>query len=143
LTVPVTSLGTLTVANGSLLRLGADCAFSAVTIGGVPLIAGSNYTAATLVAMFPTNVVAGGSGSLTVLQPAFGTPVISATNLVLAGGGGPPGGSYRLLSATNIALPLPNWTPVLSNTFGGDGSFSNAIGIEPSNALQFYRLSMP
>jgi len=56
-------------------------------------------------------------------KPALGKPVLSGTNLILSGVNGPAGQQYRILSTTNIALPLASWMPVYTNTFNSDGSY--------------------
>ena len=56
-------------------------------------------------------------------KPALGKPVLSGTSLILSGANGPAGQQYRILSTTNVALPLASWTPVYTNTFTSDGSY--------------------
>jgi autotransporter-associated beta strand protein len=71
---------------------------------------------------------AGGSSSATQNivvkpRPMLGRPVLSGSNLILSGVNGPAGQQYRILSTTNVALPLASWTPVYTNTFNADGSY--------------------
>ena len=73
---------------------------------------------------------------------AFAAPVVSGGTLVLTGNGGSAGGTYQVLTSTNIALPLSSWTPVLTNFFAADGSFSNAIPMTPPDPQRFYRLQV-
>jgi len=61
----IISPGTLTLANGGKLVLHQHCRFSGVTIEGTPLAEGK-HTYAELLATFPNNIVAAGSGSITV-----------------------------------------------------------------------------
>jgi hypothetical protein len=77
------------------------------------------------------------------LVPVFTQPVLAGGNLVLLGTGGSANSTYRLLTSTNVALPASSWTPVLTNTFDSDGSFSNAIPIDPLASTSFYCLIMP
>lgn len=44
---------------------------------------------------------------------------------------------YVVLSSTNIALPLTNWTPVSTNPFNFDGTFDYTNAIAPGSARQF------
>jgi hypothetical protein len=46
------------------------------------------------------------------------------------------------LTATNVALPLANWTPVWTNVFAADGSYSytNTPG---ANVAGFFLLVSP
>lgn len=68
------SPGTLTLANGGQMRLHQNCAFTAVTIDGMPLSSGTHYYAE-LAATYPANFPAGGSGAITV-KPYGQLPVI-------------------------------------------------------------------
>jgi autotransporter-associated beta strand protein len=71
---------------------------------------------------------AGGSSSATQNivvkpRPVLNKPVLVGSNLILSGVNGPAGQQYRILSTTNVALPLASWTPVYTNTFNADGSY--------------------
>jgi hypothetical protein len=76
-------------------------------------------------------------------MPVFSQPVLQGGNLVLTGTGGSANGSFRLLTSTNVALSASSWTSVLTNAFGSDGSFSNAVPLVPSAGQMFYRLIAP
>jgi hypothetical protein len=52
-------------------------------------------------------------------------------------------GSYSVLSSTNMAAPLFDWTTNLSGVFGAGGSFSNAIELNPSQAQRFFIIKTP
>jgi len=67
---------------------------------------------------------------------------LSGNNFIFSGSNGVPNWPYSVLASTNVALPLTNWTPVLSNTFdpGGNFNFTN-----PANAAMpqtFYLLKL-
>jgi hypothetical protein len=66
-----------------------------------------------------------------------GQVIIAGTNNSDVAGNG-----YSVLTSTNVALPLTNWTLLNRGTFGGTGNFSstNAVG---TNARQFYILRLP
>jgi hypothetical protein len=67
------------------------------------------------------------SGLLRVVSqspPQISSIMQSGTNVVINGTGGPPGGSYAVLSSTNVTLPRASWTPVATNMFDGSGNFS-------------------
>jgi PKD repeat protein len=76
---------------------------------------------------------------ITSIQP------VGTTALVLQGTGGPTNGGYYywLRSATNVALPLTNWSLVATNPFDTFGNFSNQIPLTPGTEQQFYRMQMP
>ena len=85
----------------------------------------------------------------------FGTPVgvsqppvlsgvgLSNGNLIFNGTGGSPGAGYTLLTTTNIALPLADWTTNSTGVFDGTGSFSASIPVHGSAPKAFFRLRTP
>ncbi len=81
-------------------------------------------------------VVAGG-------QPGFASIRLSGTNVILAGTNGTPNGTYTVLAATNVALPLASWTSLATNPFSPSGAFSFTNAIVPGISQRFFRLSTP
>jgi hypothetical protein len=75
--------------------------------------------------------------------PLIASPVVVGGNLVLTGTGGLPGGTYRMFTSTNVALPSSSWIPIQTNIFGVDGGFSNTVPMSPSFSQSFYRISVP
>jgi hypothetical protein len=70
----------------------------------------------------------------------FTAQAVFGSNLVLSGVGH-PGGRYRVLVSTNLALPTVNWTRIATNSFDpltAQFSFTNTIA--PGNPQLFYRL---
>ncbi len=129
------------LANGALLNLNYSGTYTVATCStnGVALPAGV-YTSGNLPAFIT------GSGSLTVAAaspPVVNAPAISGGNLILTGSGGSPGGSYTLLTSTNLAMPLAAWATNSTGTFSGSGAFSNSIPVGQSQAAQFFRLRTP
>ena len=76
-------------------------------------------------------------------KPKMDTLALAGTNLIAAGTGGTPGGTYSVLSSTNVALPVVNWVTNYSGVFGPDGSFSNNLPIFPVELRRFYILKQP
>ncbi len=70
--------------------------------------------------------------------PQIGTVTVSGGNLTMTGTGGSAGGTYHILSSTNVALPLAAWSPVLTNSFAADGSFTNTLPVLSSEPRRFY-----
>ncbi len=76
-----------------------------------------------------------GSGGLNLVVASAATPPpavinsvsVSGNNLILQGTNGALSGTYSILTSTNVASPLPNWTTNASGTFTAGGAFSNAI----------------
>jgi len=54
-----------------------------------------------------------------------------------------PGAIYRILMATNVALPLVQWTPIVTNQFGASGAFSYTNVIQPNLRAQYFRVIQP
>ncbi|MBA4150700.1 MAG: autotransporter-associated beta strand repeat-containing protein [Verrucomicrobia bacterium] len=79
----------------------------------------------------------------TATPPTIGTVSINDGNFVFDGTGGIEGGTYIVLSSTDVALPLVNWTPVATNTFGAGGSFSYSSSMDPGAPATFFLLQLP
>lgn len=64
-----------------------------------------------------------------VPAPAINSVSISGGNLIFSGTNGTVGGTYTVLTTTNVELPFASWTPIATNQFSGAGTFSvtNAI----------------
>jgi Chondroitinase B/Concanavalin A-like lectin/glucanases superfamily len=75
-------------------------------------------------------------------QPYIAGVVTSNGNLVFAGTNGMPNASYVVLTSTNLALPVSNWTPIATNQFDAGGYFSCTNAMIDS-IQQFYLLRLP
>jgi len=86
-------------------------------------------------------------GSIQVIgppsPPRIESVVRSGTNVIISGTGGTANSSYRVLASTNVALPLPNWIPILTNQFNGSGAFSFTNAMSPVVPRRFYILQLP
>jgi hypothetical protein len=76
-------------------------------------------------------------------NPNIGTTKISGGNFVLGGSGGTPSAGYSVLTQTNLAQPLANWTVVGTSTFDGSGNFLFTNAITPGTSKMFYRIRVP
>jgi autotransporter-associated beta strand protein len=85
-------------------------------------------------------------GNLRVIaipHPAITDIMIEGGNVTLSGtNNGSASTHYVVLSSTNVALPLNQWTPVMTNPFNPDGSFSWTYTIVPAETSRFYRLQL-
>lgn len=72
----------------------------------------------------------------------IGSPVISGSDLVLSATGGNPGDAVTVLSTTNLALPVAQWTIVTTGNYDGSGNFNYTVTGALSSGLpqQFYLL---
>ena len=78
-----------------------------------------------------------------------GAPVIvgigfSGTNVILNGTNGFAGGTYSVLTSTNVALPLSVWSPVSTNLLTVPGNFTITAtnGVISNAPRQFYILQV-
>jgi hypothetical protein len=79
--------------------------------------------------------------NLIVSLPQFGNIHPITNGLVMSGSGGNPGATYYLLTSTNAARPLTNWTRLLTNQFDAGGNFS-VTNPPATNRQSFYRLQL-
>jgi PKD repeat protein len=75
-------------------------------------------------------------------NPTIGRAQISNGQFSLSGSNGQAGVQYRILGTTNLALPLASWTPLFTNVFATDGSYSYTNS-SATNAASFFRLVSP
>jgi PKD repeat protein len=111
------------------------------------------YTTAGTNTVILTVTGTGGAKSLTntayivvtaghAVPPTIGGVTVAGGKLGFSGANGTAGQQYRILTATSVAVPLANWTPVWTNVFAADGSYSytNTLG---TNAAAFFLLVSP
>jgi hypothetical protein len=72
-------------------------------------------------------------GPATRPPPGITGVQISRPNVILAGTNGFIGGTYYLLTSTNLSKPFSLWLPVSTNVLGASGNFS----LTASNAFMF------
>jgi hypothetical protein len=88
------------------------------------------------------------SVGVTIVQIVF-TPTITQTivptgnQVIINGAGGLMGVNYRILTATNVASPLIQWTPIATNQFSAGGGFSYTNLIDPSRPATYFRTVLP
>jgi autotransporter-associated beta strand protein len=85
------------------------------------------------------------NGTLAVVAPttpAFGSITVSGSDIVLNATNGTPFGQVIILTSTNLVLPMIQWTPLVTNNFGADGSYSytNSGALGSGQPQLFYRL---
>jgi hypothetical protein len=77
-----------------------------------------------------------------LVPPTLVLPHVSQGNLIIRGTGGTPNAGYTWLAATNLSAPIL-WKTNSASTLDSKGNFSNAIPINPSQPVGFFRLRMP
>jgi hypothetical protein len=75
-------------------------------------------------------------------QPTISQVAVAGGNLILQGANGAASGTYAVLTATNVALPLADWTTNATGTFNADGTFSNAIPVT-AEPRRFFLIKQP
>jgi hypothetical protein len=72
-------------------------------------------------------------------------PLITAsacvgTNFLTGGTNGFPGAPFYVLGSTNVALPVSQWTRLVTNIFAMNGSFRATNAVSPATSAQFFRV---
>lgn len=83
-------------------------------------------------------------GTLRVVAPVtfeFGSVSVDGSDAVFVGGGGPANAEYRVLTSTDLTVPVINWSPVTTNLFDASGNFNFRLPIEPATPQRFFILS--
>ncbi len=93
-----------------------------------------------------TNVTSVSTTIIPTVPPYIGSFNIVGSNLAINGTNGVTGGTYYLLSTTNVAKPLNQWTAVATNVVNTNGTsgaflFTGTNVVTPSLGQQFYILS--
>ena len=136
--------GTLVVSNADDPLQGGD-AFQLFT---APVITG-NFSSLALPALTPglywnTNLLKT-SGIIIVgieTPPLIGSVGVAGGKLFLSGSGGVTNGTYYVLSSTNLAIGLTNWTRLLTNQFDAGGNFNFTNLIKTNTGQSYYRLQL-
>jgi len=79
--------------------------------------------------------------STIIPQPTITSIAVTGRTLTIAAKNGPPNGGFTLLASADLTLPLAQWTPILTNSFGATGAMSLSTNVvDPGNPRQFYVL---
>jgi hypothetical protein len=137
--------GTLTLTNISATPLAAGKTFKLFNAGG-----GYGGTFSSIVVQPPlaaglvlktNNLAVNGIISITSVPRITGV-YVNGTTLTITATNGLASGPVVLLQSTNVAQPLAQWIPVLTNSFDGTGGLNLSTNIvNPNNPQEFYILS--
>jgi autotransporter-associated beta strand protein len=72
--------------------------------------------------------------------PTFSSWTVTSSGLVMSGTNGTANASFNVLSSTNVALPLNEWTTNASGTFDANGNFIVTNAVNSGLPAQFFRL---
>ena len=81
------------------------------------------------------------SGTLLIAalpQPDISTVSLSGGNMTLSGTNGTAGGTYYVLTSTDLTIPMSSWTSIATNIFDGAGHFAYTTGT--TNANRFFAI---
>jgi hypothetical protein len=87
-----------------------------------------------------------GTAAPVIIVEIVFTPSITQTiartgnQVIINGAGGLAGATYRILTATDVALPGVQWTPIVTNQFSASGGFSYTNVIQPNLRAQYFRV---
>jgi fibronectin-binding autotransporter adhesin len=140
--------GTLTLTNISATPLAAGNSFilfSAASYSGAfasisPAAPGAGlaWNTSSLVTNGTLSVVTSSS------TPHLTSIAVSGTTLTIMATNGPANGTFTLLESTNVALPLGQWTRILTNSFNASGNLNLSTNIvSPGNPNEFYIIEVP
>jgi alpha-galactosidase len=76
---------------------------------------------------------------LTTYVPGITNVTTSGGKMIFNGANGAPGGTFRVLTTTNLA----NWVVLSTNSFTANGTFSVTNAINPGAPRQFYLIESP
>jgi autotransporter-associated beta strand protein len=140
----ITGAGSITVTNLGSSALVAGDTFplfnQAVSGGGTMTVSGGGTGV-----VWTNNLAVNGTISVvSVTQPTPHITLvqISNGNIIFSGTNGLDNGQYEVLSSTNVALPLNQWTILSTNSFNGTGQFSVTNPVNPAIPQLFYVLQV-
>jgi hypothetical protein len=90
---------------------------------------------------------AGGSSAATNYivvypKPAINKPVLANGSLIFSVSNAVPGATFAILTYTNLATNVVNWTVATNASFDANGAF-NYTNTPLTNAASFFRLKSP
>jgi hypothetical protein len=123
-------------AGGTVVFGNPRAATTSVVPGPVP----GTYSLQVVVSSADPGINNTGAVSVVVSPPPVLRGALAGANLILTGGNGLSGRNSYLLTSTNLALPLSNWTRLATNAFGLNGGFSFTNPISPVEVSEFFRV---
>jgi autotransporter-associated beta strand protein len=131
-----------TITNGQTFQLfiASNGVYNAASFGSVTLPSATGLTWTNNLAV--NGSITAGVAATTPAQPHITSVTLTGTSLVISGTNGTPGLQFEVLSSTNVALALSNWTSIATNTFSS-GNFSVTNTINPAVSPSFFILRVP
>jgi len=138
-TLVITNLATNSFAAGDTFKIFSAAGYSGAFTNVVPAIPGINLA-------WNTNSLS--SGVLSVVasptpSPRIATTQMNGKNFIFSGSNGVAGWPYWVLTSTNFALPMTNWTLISTGAFDAYGNFIFTNPINPGAPQSFYLIELP
>jgi autotransporter-associated beta strand protein len=136
-TLVITNIGAGAFSAGDSFKLFNASGYSGAFTNVVPVIPAVNlaWDTSTLTNDGTLRVV-----SAPTSPPQIGSMAVNGTSVIVSGSNGVPNWTYYVLTATNPALPLSQWTPVATNNFDVGGNFN--FTADATNQVEFYLLEL-
>ena len=135
--------GTLSLANISGTPLANGNSFQILTAGGSISGSFTNISPATPGDGLAWNISQLSSGVLSVVStsgPLITNAVVIGSNIIVSGSGGSAGGTFYVLTTTNLLTPLTNWVIWSTNSYDGSGAFRVTNSVTGGAPGRFYRI---
>jgi hypothetical protein len=75
--------------------------------------------------------------------PVVNQVTLSGSNLIIRASNGLPDSVFSVITSTNLALPVAEWSTTASGVFDGSGTSSNSISVNLAEPARFFRISQP
>jgi len=139
-TLIVTNVGAAPLESGASFKLFSAASHNGTFAGVIlpPLNAGLRWDTNSLNTNGLISVVVVPSPS----APLISSVSLSGGNLIFGGTNGSVDATYYVLTATNITVPLANWTRIATNQVSATALFTFTNTISPGSAQGFYRLQV-
>ena len=76
-------------------------------------------------------------------MPVINQVTLSGSSLIIRASNGLPDSSFSVITSTNVALPVAEWSATATGVFDGSGTSSNAISVNLTEPTRFFRLQQP
>jgi hypothetical protein len=135
-TLVVTNVNGKALAGGDSFKLFDAGSYSGYFANLVPPTPGSGLS-------WDTAALTNGVLSVvTAMPPRISSIELIRGKLVVTGNGGPARAEYYVLTSTDLALPLNQWTRIATNFFGENGNFDFTNAPGPNLQQAFYLLQL-
>jgi hypothetical protein len=130
------------------MHTGSDSATTALLDAVGPTVPGYGTSFSALSATTFNATTGLPNSPLTIVEIVFAPTITqkitrSANQLVITGDGGLAGETYQILTATNMALPANQWTPIFTNQFDASGDLGYTNAVLPNAPAQYFRVVLP